>query len=546
MNKKLLIIGAALLFLFQVKKSNAQAIYTQNFELGTIGTMTLINNDNRIPASGVSFVNAAWVVDDESTLNTNKVAFSTSWYSPSGPADDWIITPQLNITNDSMVMRWRAKAIDSDFPDGYNVKISTAGDTIVDFINTGYTTTGENTSWTYRQIYLSAFMDSTIYIGFQNNSNDRFLLSIDDIWVGNLLVNNVTTVSTNLSNLIEGTPAVTLNILNSGGNTINSIDVSVSWGGSLAYTQTITGLNIISGSSQTLNLNTLTTNQGAGQTLGVVVTGVNGTTDSDPSDDTTSRILEVFYPVPNFTLQDSYGNTHDLHQTLASGKAVVLDFFASWCGPCQSSTPALNQLYVDLKGFNDEIEVYGLTVESSDDAAVVNGLGWGATYPKMPYTSMNDIQYYLYATSLGHGFNTGGSIPFFVAICPDTSDPGRSTIIKYDAGYGTGMFENQYKPVLYSCLGYTASVSENKNELEISVYPNPANDKLFVDVLISSTQNLNIVLIDVLGKKVINKIHNINGSEKIELNISKLPKGAYTLVINSDDGLIKTTQVIKQ
>lgn len=74
---------------------------------------------------------------------------------------------------------------------------------------------------------------------------------------------------------------------------------------------------------------------------------------------------ESYEMAADFTLPDLSGKKHKLSDF--KGKVVLLDFWATWCGPCRLSTPALVALNAKLKG--RKAAIIGLSID--EDPAVI-------------------------------------------------------------------------------------------------------------------------------------------------------------------------------
>ena len=84
------------------------------------------------------------------------------------------------------------------------------------------------------------------------------------------------------------------------------------------------------------------------------------TTTPEDSDDTTADNNTPF-TAPDFTVYDREGNIvrlSDFH-----GKPVVLNFWASWCGPCKSEMPDFEEVY---KEYGEEIHFVMINLTDGD------------------------------------------------------------------------------------------------------------------------------------------------------------------------------------
>lgn len=99
----------------------------------------------------------------------------------------------------------------------------------------------------------------------------------------------------------------------------------------------------------------------------------------------------IFYPgtaqqkpgqyAPDIAVRDVQGNMKKLSDQ--KGKVVLVDFWASWCGPCRKANPSLLKLYTKYR--QNGFEIFGVSIDD-DKAAWKKAI----TRDKITWIQVND------------------------------------------------------------------------------------------------------------------------------------------------------------
>lgn len=227
--------------------------------------------------------------------SSNTFIASASWFTVPGTADDWVILPAINLTENN-ILTYNALGGGGRGDNSYEVLISTTNSDLSSFSTTLLSISAEQNAWNQRNVDLSSYANQQVYIAFRNTSYDGYILAIDDI-----VISEVTNYDVALEeilvpdNVIESNEVPVKVAIKNNGLLLNSCEISWSLNNGIVYSQTFTGLNVSAGDTTHLthNIPFVAKNGGDFSNLRVWVSNPNSQSDADNANNTLNKSVFV-------------------------------------------------------------------------------------------------------------------------------------------------------------------------------------------------------------------------------------------------------------
>ena len=529
--KKLLLVASFLAIPFL---GNSQ-IFQENFDGSGpgIGSWTVIDVDGLVHDAAVTEFDAGgWIRKDRGGPipnyggpDNNFAAMSSSWYSPAGTSNDWLISPQITLPAANSFIQWDAKAQDLTFKDGYKLMLApNGGNTVADFTVELFNLPAENSAWTTRTVNLNAYVGTTVRIAFVNNSTDKFVLLVD-----NISVNLAPTTVPPCPALVSPANAAT---------GINyTAAVPLTWSASA----TATSYDVYLGT--TSNPTTLLRN--------VVGTTTNAT-------GLAASTTYYWKVIAKNGAGDSVGCTEYSFMTSANP-------FAPYCGPLVFSSSVEPITLVNFAGINNITDAaVGGTPAHENFTAITGSVVQGGSYPIILKGNTDGAFTNRFAVFID--WNQNGVLDdadeSYLITQTIVGSTGVDAIqatqnLVVPAGALLGNTRMRVKKIFGNtnyanpCLGgsfgqaedYTITVTSlavsDVNKSQVKVYPNPVIDVLNIE---AASKASSVQVFDLSGKLV--SSHSLN-AVKNQVNLSKLTPGVYVVNIQTEKGM-QSVKIVKK
>lgn len=221
----------------------------------------------------------------------------------------------------------------------------------------------------------------------------------------------------------------------------------------------------------------------------------------------------------NFNLPDTAGNVLSLQDF--SGDIILLNFFASWCIPCQIEAPQLEDSIWQVYK-NQGVTIIGLNFMES-------------IFPLINFIHQYNLTFPIVRDTAGTVFNNYGLIVLPTTIIIDQN----GYVIWAEPGFDIPLM----KQMIDSMLVFAETPADSKPEslipqnLElIAVYPNPFNNNTRIKLRLNRATNIQFKIYDITGRLIQRDAFYLkNGLNEISVNLKEQASGIYLFSLIAGD-----------
>ncbi len=530
----------------------AEFPYTESFDNGVPTCWSLIDADG----DGINWQPLSILMEESSAEYSNSGAdavMSASYDNNTGiiNANNWMFSQALAIPAEgAYYAEWYARSLDASYPDTYQAYVATSID-VAALANAAaaanHTPAG---SYERMSIDLTNYAGQTIYIAFNHNDSDNYVLILDDFAVKATPTTNdiiLTSVAPANGTVITGTPINVSGVVTNNGNALTSYTVSYTVDGGEAVEYNVEGINVAY--SETHNFahpTAITIDEAGTHTIVVTVSNPNGAADSDDTNNSMtitlnaidcSTITEFPYTegfengIPAcWTNIDADGDGHNWYFTA--------DLIANW------DQSQVEEITYFTHGGNGS--VISESYINYDPFGALNANNYLVT-PQIALPSDGAYALTFYTANI-YDYEENVSVmisddafSFTTTLLPEETinvDLNGGEWAERTVSLADYAGQNVYIAIVHTgydgvglliddvTIAATTAVEENIAEA-IAVYPNPANSV----ITIANAEGQDITIVNTLGQ-VVSEINNAAANQTID--ISNLANGTYFVKVNAE------------
>ncbi|KAF0131238.1 MAG: peroxiredoxin [Bacteroidetes bacterium] len=237
---------------------------------------------------------------------------------------------------------------------------------------------------------------------------------------------------------------------------------------------------------------------------------------------------------PDFSVKTLKGDIIQLYPLLAEGKIVVVDFFSTSCGPCQTFAYDFEMAYESFGSNNGNVFFLGINYNGTNADVIFFDSLFNITLPS------------------ASGLDGGGNIvfenylvaayPTVIVIMPDKTIAAQH------------VWEPSYVNITEAVLNAGGTLV-HQNEMKISdafnvkTFPNPTTNELNVSFDLSNQELVTLTIKDIYGRSVLNVVSQKKyeaGNHQLKLYVQQLPAGNYLLELEAGNQFIHKKILLQQ